>query len=165
MIDIPLTASLALPFSDKYTTGPCCFGSSWANACHTLIDSSKHSSHQLVVLITGGDLMLLIFRKINKLNNLSQLIYITVDLFGGNTLENNKTKQLNKRRSRVTPFDIFLYCHQILWWWTSLPTSLLPIVKASHLKLITILLSCYKALTSSTFYYDFYTRYCNDIKY
>ena len=160
MIDIPLTASLALPFSDKYTTGPCCFESSWVNACHNLIDSSKHSSHQLVVLITGGDLMLLIFWKINKLNNLSQLIYITVDQFGGNTLENNKTKQLSKRRSRVTPFDIFLF-----WWWTSLPTSLLPTVKASHLKLVTILLSCYKALTSPTFYYDFYTRYCNDIKY
>ena len=38
-----------------------------------------------------------------------------VDQFGGNTLENNKAKQLNKRRSKVTPFDLFLYCFLILY--------------------------------------------------
>ena len=31
-----------------------------------------------------------------------------VDQSGGNTLE-NKTKQLNNRRSKITPFDMFLY--------------------------------------------------------
>ena len=46
--------------------------------------------------------------KLTKLKNLSRLRYTTVDQFGGNPLE-NKSKQLNKRRSKVTPFDMFLY--------------------------------------------------------
>ena len=87
-----------------------------------------------------------------------------VDQFGGNTLENNKTKQLNKRRGKLPPFNVSVLSPDLLWW-MSLPTSLLPIVKTSHLKLVTILLPFYKAVSASTFYYDFYARYCNDIKY
>ena len=40
-------------------------------------------------------------------SNLSQLIYIMVNQFGSSALENNKTK-LNKRRSKVTSFKMFL---------------------------------------------------------
>ena len=43
--------------------------------------------------------------------------------------------------------------------------NLMTTVKASHLKLVTILLPFNKAVSSSTFYYGFYTRYCNRIRY
>ena len=74
------------------------------------------------------------------------------------------TKQLNKRRSTVTPFDVSILPPDPLWW-TPLPTSLLSIAKASYLKLITILLPFDKAVVPPrSTVYEFYTRYCNDIK-
>ena len=71
--------------------------------------SSKHSScHLHQDWILEGIWCCLFSGELTKLNNSSQLIYIMVDQSGGNTLE-NKTKQLNKRRSKITPFDMFLY--------------------------------------------------------
>lgn len=92
VIDIPLTVFLALPFSNKYTAGLCHSGSSLLNACHasTSFFQAQQSSSSSRLKIRGN-LILLIFMEINKLNNPSQLIYITVNQFGGNTLENNKT--------------------------------------------------------------------------
>ena len=111
VIDIPLTVFLALPFSNKYTAGLCHSGSSLLNACHasTSFFQAQQSSSSSRLKIRGN-LTLLIFMEINKLNNPSQLIYITVNQFGGNTLENNKTNSLNKRITKVTPFDVFMNC-------------------------------------------------------
>ena len=100
----------------------------------------------------------------------SLLIYIYIFCYGRPvwrqyTSNNEIWTKLNKRRSKVTPFKVSVLSPDPLWW-TSLPTFLLPIVIASHLVLIVILLPFDKALSPPrTIVYGFYTRYCNDTNY
>lgn len=112
--DISLTASIALPFGNKNIAGSCHFGSFSVRACHT--STSFFQGQQLSSssgLKIEGDLTLLIFRKVNK-TQLFVTANITVNQFRGSRLK-NKTKQLNKRRSKVTPINMFLYCLLILY--------------------------------------------------
>lgn len=65
---------------------------------------------------------------------------------GSNTLSNIKTKQLNKRRSKVTFLNMFLYFLLSLYGAGRYQLLHYQLFKASHLKLITNLIPFDKAI-------------------
>ena len=89
LINIPLASSLAHLFSDQYTAAPFHFVSSLVKACQNLTS--------LFSVKVRRDLMLLIFRKVNKAQ-----LSLTTNLYYGQSvwrlpLENNKTNPLKMK--------------------------------------------------------------------